>query len=163
MEETMIIVVRVGICLALYVLSAYATTDILRLTTMGIDPVDRKVCRCSCCGGVIRLRDQIPIISFALAKGRCRMCNARIPAGEFFIELFLSLSMIMTVVLTGFGVEGYVISIVIYELTKLISILKYGKRAEAFESNLLKSFAGNVFLFMLLGILFLFEAIASVK
>ncbi len=43
--------------------------------------------RCSDCGEPVRPRDNIPIVSWLLLRGRCRGCGARIPAFHPLVEL----------------------------------------------------------------------------
>ena len=43
--------------------------------------------RCSACLGRLRWYDQLPILSYLLLRGRCRMCGARLPARYLLVEL----------------------------------------------------------------------------
>lgn len=43
--------------------------------------------RCSSCGEPVRPVDNIPVLSWLLLKGRCRGCEARIPAFHSLVEL----------------------------------------------------------------------------
>jgi leader peptidase (prepilin peptidase)/N-methyltransferase len=43
--------------------------------------------RCDSCGTQIRARDNVPVLSWMLLRGRCRACGARIPAVYPLIEL----------------------------------------------------------------------------
>ncbi len=43
--------------------------------------------RCSDCGEPVRARDNIPLVSWLLLRGRCRGCGARIPAFHPLVEL----------------------------------------------------------------------------
>lgn len=46
--------------------------------------------RCPGCGTQIRARDNIPVISYLLLRGRCRECGTRIPLTYPFLELGLA-------------------------------------------------------------------------
>jgi leader peptidase (prepilin peptidase) / N-methyltransferase len=43
--------------------------------------------RCPACGVQIRSRDNIPVLSYLLLRGRCRSCKARISPRYLFLEL----------------------------------------------------------------------------
>ena len=43
--------------------------------------------RCPSCGTPIRPRDNIPVVSWLLLRGRCRECGWRIPARYLLVEL----------------------------------------------------------------------------
>lgn len=43
--------------------------------------------RCSSCGAPVRPRDNVPVLSWILLRGRCHACDARIPAFHPFVEI----------------------------------------------------------------------------
>lgn len=43
--------------------------------------------RCPSCGAEIRNRDNVPVVSYLLLRGRCRSCDTRIPARYPVLEL----------------------------------------------------------------------------
>ena len=43
--------------------------------------------RCPRCGATIRMRDNIPVLSWLLLRGRCRDCGERIPVRYPILEL----------------------------------------------------------------------------
>lgn len=47
--------------------------------------------RCSSCGEPVRARDNIPVLSWLLLRGRCRGCGERIPAFHPIVELLVPL------------------------------------------------------------------------
>src|SRR5436190_10380963 len=47
--------------------------------------------RCPHCGKPIRLRHNIPILSYLMLKGRCMDCGNRISPRYFFVELAMAL------------------------------------------------------------------------
>lgn len=51
------------------------------------DSVARPASHCDSCGAELGARDNIPVISYLLLKGRCRSCKAPIPAQVLVIEL----------------------------------------------------------------------------
>ena len=52
--------------------------------------------RCSSCGETIAAYDNIPILSWLLLRGRCRHCEARIPARYPLIEIATGLAFALT-------------------------------------------------------------------
>src|ERR1700723_2102002 len=46
---------------------------------------------CPCCGAMIRWYDNIPLLSFALLRAKCRKCKARIPWRYLLVELAVGL------------------------------------------------------------------------
>jgi leader peptidase (prepilin peptidase)/N-methyltransferase len=48
--------------------------------------------RCGSCLQPIRLRDNVPILSYLLLRGRCRTCQAPFSVGYFLVELFTALA-----------------------------------------------------------------------
>jgi leader peptidase (prepilin peptidase)/N-methyltransferase len=54
--------------------------------------------RCPKCETQISARDNIPLVSWLLLRGRCRSCGARIPALYPFVELGLGLAFLLTAI-----------------------------------------------------------------
>ena len=77
------LIVHFFIIFAFYILSAYATTDILRLLKGSTLPVNSAHCYCPNCNSKIALKDQIPILSYFLNHGKCRVCGCKIPPNDF--------------------------------------------------------------------------------
>lgn len=48
---------------------------------------------CEHCKKILSPIDLIPLVSFLMLKGRCRYCNAKIPARFFFIELLIGVTL----------------------------------------------------------------------
>src|SRR5881398_3325308 len=55
--------------------------------------------RCFSCYKPIRLRDNIPILSYLLLRGRCRMCGAQFSARYLWVELFTGLAFLALFIL----------------------------------------------------------------
>lgn len=51
------------------------------------ESVVRPRSRCPSCGSPIRARDNVPVVSWALLRGRCRACGARISVAYPLLEL----------------------------------------------------------------------------
>src|SRR5207302_4147191 len=51
------------------------------------ESIVRPASRCPSCGVALRARDNIPVVSWLLLRGRCRNCGARISARYPAIEL----------------------------------------------------------------------------
>ncbi len=57
--------------------------------------------RCPACGAPINAYDNIPLVSFALLRGRCRLCRARIPLSYPMVELGAGLIFVAILFRTG--------------------------------------------------------------
>ena len=57
--------------------------------------------RCSSCGEPVRPRDNIPIVSWLLLRGRCRGCGERIPAFHPIVEALCPLLFVGAVLTVG--------------------------------------------------------------
>ncbi|HXW38791.1 MAG TPA: prepilin peptidase, partial [Acidimicrobiales bacterium] len=51
------------------------------------ESVVRPRSHCRSCGAQIADRDNVPVVSWVLLRGRCRSCHARIPARYPLVEL----------------------------------------------------------------------------
>lgn len=157
------IIVEITIVFAFYILSAYATTDILRLLKGSRTPVYAPNCYCDNCGKQIRLIDQIPIIAYLANRGKCHHCKCKIPPYDFLFEVFFLITLTVTNIFLHFGLIGFIATVAEYELTKLVFILIKGKREESFGKNLLISLFTNVFVFLLVGALYVMLAIVRAR
>lgn len=147
-------IINSSIIFAFYIIGAYSTTDIIRLTGKSPAMVSDKQCYCPGCGRAIKLSEQIPIISYMLSRGKCRGCGTAIPAADIFLEIFFLITLSLTAVISNFSVCGYLACIIIYELTKIAFIIKYGACTDSFGRRLRSSLLHNIIVFGLLGILF---------
>lgn len=159
MNNVIPIMIHIAIHAAFLVLSACATTDMLRLTRLATAPVSDPACYCPVCGAKLRLRDQIPAVSWAVNRGKCRSCQSPIPLTDCLFEVLLFLFFSVLAAVTGYRKSGFLMVIASYELIKLLTILRYGRRADHFASNLMQSLLGNLINFALLGFLFLLAAL----
>lgn len=147
-------IINSAIIFAFYVIGAYSTTDIIRLTVKAPAMISDNQCYCPDCGRAIKLSEQIPIISYILSCGKCRGCGAAIPAADIFLEVFFLITLSLTAMISNFSVRGYFACIIIYEFTKAAFIMKYGACADSFGRRLCSSLLHNIVVFGLLGILF---------
>ena len=73
-------------------------------------PLKRSVVRpasaCMSCGTALAARDNVPLLSYALLRGRCRHCSARIPARYPAVELTTALLIAACVLTFGLTVEA---------------------------------------------------------
>ncbi|MBQ8509991.1 MAG: prepilin peptidase [Clostridia bacterium] len=80
------------------VMGAYTNTLEYRLRS-GMSMVE-KDCHCTSCGCVLQLRDQIPLLSWLMLRGRCRNCGApispRYPLVEGGVMLLYLLAALLT-------------------------------------------------------------------
>ena len=145
-----IFIVHFFIFLTYYILAAYATTDILRLLKGSTLPVSSTSCYCPNCNQKISLRDQIPVFSYVINKGRCQNCGCKIPPNDLFLEIFFFLAFSAITVLFHFRWTAYFLCVVLYEAVKCIFIMIHGKREKDFSRNLLCSLRNNLLLFLFL-------------
>lgn len=144
------LIVRFSILFIFYVLSAYATTDILRLLKGSALPVNSVSCYCPNCNNKIALKDQIPILSYIFNHGRCKACGCKIPPNDLFLEVFFFLSFSSVNLLFHFKWIAYFLCIAFYEVVKCLFLFRYGKREYEFMKNLTHSLINNFFLFLFL-------------
>jgi len=109
-------------------ISGLATTNMLRLTKGNTLPVLASKCVCDKCGAPIKPFYQLPIISFILCKGRCRNCRTKIPLDGLILEIVTLVGMFIVSCLLSFSFVGVTLSFVYYEVIRLLTILKNGKR-----------------------------------
>lgn len=64
--------------------------------------------RCPGCGALIRLQDNLPLISYLWLRGRCRHCGMAIPLRYLLVELTTGLSFVACFAHFGAGVEALV-------------------------------------------------------
>ncbi len=147
-------IIHLSIIFALYIISAFSTTDILRLLSGSETPVLAASCFCPACRKPIPLRCQIPIISYLKHKGACYSCGSQIPKTELFLESFLFCSMTLAAVISGFSWPGFVSAAVLFETTKLCFFCRFGIRKSHFLREFLISLLLNLIIFALLGFLF---------
>lgn len=152
--------VYVSVFFSFYILGAFATTDILRLTKDSVVPVCDSHSYCPSCGHSLRLRDQIPILSYLFCRGRCRYCSAKIPAGNFILEILIFLLGSVISLSTHFQWNGYLFMMFFYVALKIGVIIILGKCTVHFRRNLLLSFLQNLVIFGLIAFFFLICQIA---
>ena len=157
------VLVIITILFAFYILSAYATTDILRLLKGSTVPVYAPDCYCGNCGNKIRLIDQVPIFAYLFNRGRCHYCKCKIPSYDILFEVMILVIFSVTNFILHFQFIGFFATIAEYELIKLIFLLIKGKREDAFIKNLLISLLTNVFVFLLVGALYGMLAIVRAR
>ena len=61
---------------------------------------------CMSCEAPIRWYDNVPVVSYALLRGRCRRCGIRIPPRDLAIELATALLLVGCVLAFGFSVKA---------------------------------------------------------
>ena len=66
--------------------------------------------RCDVCGHPLSKLDNIPIVGFLWLRGRCRYCEARIPARVLVVEVVTALLFTAVYLKFGFGVEFVAVS-----------------------------------------------------
>lgn len=63
--------------------------------------------RCPLCGKPIRPRDNIPLLSFILLRGRCRDCGKKISARYFLVELLTGVLFLALYNRFGFSIHAF--------------------------------------------------------
>lgn len=72
-------------------------------------PLARPRSACMSCGTEIAARDNVPLVSYALLRGRCRRCRARIPARYPLVEAgtaVLAAACVLAFGLTAYGLTA---------------------------------------------------------
>lgn len=59
------------------------------------------VSRCTTCGERVRPRDEVPVLSWLVLRGRCRHCGASIPAFHPWVELAVPVLSVLLVLALG--------------------------------------------------------------
>lgn len=153
------LIINFAIFFSFYILGAYATTDILRLLKGSTRSVTASECYCPICRSKIALKDQLPIFAYIKNRGQCQSCGSKIPLSDLFLEIFLFLLLSCIGILSRFSWTGFVLCVFAYEFTKLIFLLRFGKRETDFPKNLLLSLLNNMILFGIVAFLFLLRAL----
>ncbi len=150
----LLLLVRLTICTAFYVIGAYATTDILRLLKGNSTRISASGCFCERCGRRLTLREQLPILAYLWNRGKCRGCGSPIPIENFLLEVFFTASFISAALWTGFSPAAWLFCVLFYEAVKLFCVVRWGKRGPLLISELCRSLLNNLVNFALLGALF---------
>ena len=79
-----VLILTVGL-LAGLILGSFANVVISRVPKG--ESIVRPGSRCPSCGTPVRARDNLPVVSWLLLRGRCRACGWRIPARYPLVEL----------------------------------------------------------------------------
>lgn len=70
-------------------------------------PVSRSIVhprsQCPQCGHPIRVRDNMPVLSYLILRGRCRDCGARIPSRYPMVEILSGAFAVLAAVRFGYG------------------------------------------------------------
>ncbi len=150
----MLILLNTLTIISFFIIGAYATTDIKRLSYDATRSVNDPSCYCDSCNAKLSLVDQIPIISYILSKGRCRYCGARIPFSELLFEFAIGAGLSVISFLFSFNLTGFVAVVLCYEGIKLIYLLLNGTKKDSFKKEILTSIKNNIIIFLLIGFLF---------
>lgn len=121
-----------AIILIYYNVAGLSTTNILRLTCGNTLSVNSSRCVCSNCNSKIPPLLQLPIISFAICKGRCRICGSKIPIFPLILEILIFIGMSVLTLLFGFTPLSVIISFMFYEMMRIIVVIIKGKRMNKF-------------------------------
>lgn len=115
-----------------YHIGGLATTNILRLTSGNSLPVLSSKCVCDACGSPIGVLDQFPIISYVVAKGKCKHCGVEIPVFPLMLEIAVIVGMITITSVFRLSYLGVFLSFVYYEIVRIIVLLQKGRREKQF-------------------------------
>lgn len=61
---------------------------------------------CMSCGAAIRWYDNVPLVSYAVLRGRCRDCTSAIPARYPLVEGLTAVLVVASIVVFGLSAEG---------------------------------------------------------
>ena len=150
------LIIKASILFSLYIIAAYSTTDITRLLSVyDHHSVSSKDSYCPYCHHSLSLFDQIPIFSYYIKKGCCSYCKAKIPPLDHKLEVGLFSSMTIVTLISGFSMTGFLLCVLIYELTKVFLLVKYKIRHDHMLREIATSVGYNLFLFGMLGLFFM--------
>lgn len=74
---------------------------------------------CRSCGTRLGLRDLLPVLAFALNRGRCRHCGAAIPAVTLYTEIAASGAAVLAVLAGGDAVQMWLTALFLWLLLVL--------------------------------------------
>lgn len=139
----------IAIILSYYVIGAYATTDIIRLTGGNDLSVLDSSCYCPICHHRLKLTEQLPIFSYLFHRGRCAYCNSVIPLRELLFEITIFAIPSAIAFVLSFSYTALLVNIILYETFKLVYICIKGKRSQNFGKNLVLSVLTNIPVFLI--------------
>ena len=131
------IIVIVAFFFVYFHISGLATTNILRLTRGNELPILASKCVCANCGAPITPFHQLPIISYIVCGGKCRMCKSKIPIDGLILEIVVLIGMFLLSFFWNFSFLGVTISFVYYEIVRVFVVVNKGKRASLFAKQYL--------------------------
>ena len=82
---------------------------------------------CTKCGNRIKWYDLIPIISYLILRGKCRVCKEKISLQYPLIELTNGLAYFGLYYLLNFGIP-FVISCIIFSIMLVMAMIFFNKR-----------------------------------
>lgn len=83
--------------------------------------------RCPHCGHMVTARDNIPVISYLLLRGRCRACGARISLRYPLVETLTGILTVVTALHFGFGWQALFAVLLTWSLIAL-SFIDFDKQ-----------------------------------
>lgn len=130
---------------------------------------------CLSCGSGLKPYDLIPLVSYLVLQGRCRVCGCHIPVRYFIVELltallfmasyyiardvyeliFLFIAMSLLMVITVYDIRHYVIPDTLTLVLTLVTVLWYGTlliKGDAWIGvawSIIAALAGTSFFFLL--------------
>lgn len=126
------VILYIAFFLICFNIGGLATTNILRLTSGNNLSVLSSKCYCDNCGKSISPFFQLPIVSYIICKGKCKICKAKIPGFPLFLEIIILIGMFLLFFCFDFSVFGVTIGFLYYEVLRIIVIVKKGKRNTGF-------------------------------
>ncbi len=145
------ILIKIGILISYLHISALSTTDIMRLLSNSTISVFDNSCYCSACKHKVPLIHQIPIVSYALNKGKCPYCKEAIDPMNFYLEVGSYITYIAIMLIFAFKPLGVLVSFGLYEIIKLIIIVLVGRKKQSFYKEYFLSLLTNIIVFGLVG------------
>ena len=132
---------RILLCFSMvliyYNVGGLATTNILRLTSGNSNSINSSKCFCDVCLTPIPPLLQLPIVSYVICKGKCKVCGSKIPVFPLVLEIIVICGMTAMTGLYKFSSLGVVFSFVFYEIIRIITIIIKGKRSNCFVKQYL--------------------------
>ena len=100
---------------------------------------------CFVCGKTLRWYELIPLLSFAIQRGRCRSCGSAISWQYFLVELATGVLFVATYMK---GYDAWSLAVPFVVLSLLITILVYDIRHTIIPDGLVYLFSGISFLYL---------------
>ena len=127
------------------IIGSFLNVVIYRLPR-GKSPLKPLFSYCPNCGSQIKFYDNIPLLSYIILKGKCRVCKAKIPIRYFIVELITGFASVLTFLKTGLSID-YIFIFSFLALMITLSFIDFDFRIIPDEINLIGFILGIIYSF----------------